>query len=59
MILGKILADTFAMTGCTGGVIGSSHKVSRKYLPQCAAEFRCRYNNSHDPDIFGEAIRGC
>lgn len=41
------------------GVIGSYHKVSRKYLPLYVAEFQFRYNNRHNPDIFGEAIAGC
>jgi hypothetical protein len=41
------------------GVMGSYHKVSRKYLPLYIAEFQFRYNNRLNPDIFGEAIRGC
>jgi transposase-like protein len=41
------------------GVMGSYHKVSRKYLPLYVAEFQFRYNNRLNPDIFGEAIRGC
>jgi transposase-like protein len=41
------------------GVMGSYHKVSRKYLPLYVAEFQFRYNNRSNPDIFGEAIRGC
>jgi hypothetical protein len=41
------------------GVIGSYHKVSRKYLPLYVAEFQFRYNNRHNPDIFGSAIAGC
>jgi transposase-like protein len=41
------------------GIVGSFHKVSRKYLPLYVAEFQFRYNNRHNPDIFGEAIRGC
>jgi transposase-like protein len=41
------------------GVMGSYHKVSRKYLPLYVAEFQFRYNNRTNPDIFGEAIRGC
>lgn len=41
------------------GVVGSFHKVSAKYLPLYVAEFQFRYNNRHNPDIFGEAIAGC
>jgi ISXO2-like transposase domain/Transposase zinc-ribbon domain len=41
------------------GVMGSYHKVSKKYLPLYVAEFQFRYNNRANPDIFGEAIRGC
>src|SRR3984885_5794638 len=41
------------------GVMGSYHKVSRKYLPLYVAEFQFRYNNRSNPDIFGEAMRGC
>lgn len=41
------------------GVMGSYHKVSRKYLPLYAAEFQFRHNNRYNPDIFGETIRGC
>jgi IS1 family transposase len=41
------------------GIMGSFHKVSRKYLPLYVAEFQFRYNNRHNPDIFGEAIAGC
>lgn len=41
------------------GVMGSYHKVSRKYLPLYVAEFQFRYNNRNNPDIFREAIRGC
>jgi hypothetical protein len=41
------------------GAMGSYHKVSRKYLPLYVAEFQFRYNNRANPDIFGEAIRGC
>jgi transposase-like protein len=41
------------------GVVGSYHKVSRKYLPLYVAEFQFRYNNRHNPDIFGAAIGGC
>jgi transposase-like protein len=41
------------------GMIGTFHKVSKKYLPLYVAEFQFRYNNRMNPDIFGEAIRGC
>ena len=41
------------------GVIGTFHKVSKKYLPLYVAEFQFRYNNRMNEDIFGEAIRGC
>jgi hypothetical protein len=38
---------------------GELHTVSRKYMPMYVAEFQFRYNNRHNPDIFGAAIRGC
>jgi IS1 family transposase/transposase-like protein len=41
------------------GIVGTYHKVSRKYLPLYVAEFEFRYNNRLNPDIFGEAVRGC
>jgi hypothetical protein len=41
------------------GVMGTFHKVSRKYLPLYIAEFQWRYNNRLNADIFAEAIRGC
>jgi IS1 family transposase/transposase-like protein len=41
------------------GIMGSFHKVSRKYLPLYVAEFEFRYNNRLNPDIFGAAISGC
>jgi transposase-like protein len=41
------------------GVMGTYHKVSKKYLPLYVAEFQFRYNNRLNEDIFGEAIRGC
>ncbi len=40
-------------------IVGSYHKVSRKYLPLYIAEAQFRYNNRLNADIFGEAIRGC
>jgi IS1 family transposase len=41
------------------GIVGSYHKVSRKYLPLYVAEFQFRYNNRANPDIFGAAISSC
>ena len=41
------------------GIVGSFHKVSRKYMPLYVAEFQFRYNNRENADIFGTAIGGC
>jgi transposase-like protein len=41
------------------GVVGTFHKVSRKYMPLYVAEFQFRYNNRENADIFGAAIAGC
>jgi transposase-like protein len=41
------------------GVVGKFHKVSKKYLPLYVAEFQFRYNNRHNPYIFGAAIADC
>jgi len=41
------------------GIMGSFHKVSRKYLPLYVAEFQFRYNNRENADIFGAAIARC
>lgn len=41
------------------GVVGTFHKVSRKYLPLYVNEFEFRYNNRNNADIFGAAIRAC
>jgi len=41
------------------GMMGTFHKVSKKYLPLYVAEFQFRYNNRENEDIFGEAIKGC
>lgn len=40
-------------------IIGTFHKVSRKYLPFHVNEFEFRYNNRMNLDIFGAAIRAC
>lgn len=41
------------------GIMGTYHKVSRKYLPLNVAEFEFRYNNRMNADIFGAAIKAC
>jgi hypothetical protein len=41
------------------GVVGTYHKVSRKYLPLYVAEFQFRYNNRSNDDIFGAAVEAC
>ena len=41
------------------GVMGTFHKVSKKYLPLYVAEFQFRYNNRQNVDIFGAAIARC
>jgi len=41
------------------GVVGTFHKMNRKYMPLYVAEFQFRYNNRGNADIFGTAIRGC
>jgi ISXO2-like transposase domain len=41
------------------GIVGSFHKVSKKYMPLYVAEFQFRYNNRMNSDIFGTAISGC
>lgn len=40
-------------------IVGSYHKVSRKYLPLYVAECQFKYNNRFNDDIFGTAIKGC
>ncbi len=40
------------------GIVGSFHKVSRKYMSLYVAEFQFRYNNRFNDDIFGTAIAG-
>jgi hypothetical protein len=39
-------------------IVGSYHKVSRKYLPLYVAECQFKYNNRFNEDIFGTAISG-
>ena len=41
------------------GIVGTFHKVSKKYLPLYVNEFEFRYNNRNNPDIFGVAVRSC
>ena len=41
------------------GVMGTFHKVSKKYLPLYVVEFQFRYNDRGNADIFGAAIRAC
>jgi IS1 family transposase/transposase-like protein len=41
------------------GIVGTFHKVSKKYMPLYVAEFQFRYNNRLNEDIFGTAITGC
>jgi transposase-like protein/IS1 family transposase len=41
------------------GMVGTFHKVAKKYLPLYVAEFQFRYNNRLNADIFGAAIREC
>jgi hypothetical protein len=41
------------------GIVGSFHKVSRKYMPLYVAEFQFRYNHRFNANIFGAAIEGC
>ena len=38
------------------GIMGTFHKVTKKYLPLYVAEFEFRYNNRLNPDIFGAAV---
>jgi len=41
------------------GVVGTFHKVSKKYLPLYVAEFQFRHNNRHNSDIFGACVGQC
>jgi hypothetical protein len=51
-----------APTGLSSGhlfklsIVGSYHKVSKKYLPLYITEAQFRYNNRHNADIFGAAV---
>ena len=38
------------------GIVGTFHKVSKKYLPLYVSEFKFRYNNRKNKDIFGVAV---
>jgi transposase-like protein len=40
------------------GVVGSFHKISKKYMLLYVAEFQFRYNNRTNSDIFGVALNG-
>jgi ISXO2 transposase-like protein len=41
------------------GIIGTYHKVSKKYLPLSLAEFSFRFNNRKNPAMFDKLIAGC
>ena len=41
------------------GIVGTFHKVSKKYLHLYVNEFEFRYNNRLNADIFGAAIKAC
>jgi IS1 family transposase len=41
------------------GIVGTFHKVSKRYLPLYVAEFKFRYNNRKNDDIFDAAVRAC
>src|SRR5437016_7511174 len=41
------------------GVVGTFHKMSRKYMHLYVAEFQFRYNNRDNADIFGTAVGNC
>jgi transposase-like protein len=41
------------------GMVGTFHKVSKKYLALYVAEFQFRYNNRENADVFGTAIKEC
>ena len=41
------------------GIVGPFHEVTIKYFALYVAEFRFRYNNRQNDDIFGTAVNGC
>ena len=41
------------------GIIGTYHKVSKKYLQLYVNEFEWRYNNRQNPNMFASAIKAC
>ena len=41
------------------GIVGTFHKVSKKYLHLNVNEFEFRYNQRLNADIFGAAIKAC
>lgn len=41
------------------GIVGTFHKVSKKYLHLYVNEFEFRYNQRRNADIFGTAIKAC
>ena len=40
-------------------MVGTSHKVSKKYLQLYFAKFQFVYNNRMNADIFGAALNEC
>ena len=40
-------------------IVGTFHKISKKYMPLYVAEAQFRYNHRMNPDIFGAAIEEC
>ena len=41
------------------GIVGTFHKVRKKYLHLYVNEFEFRYNQRLNADIFGAAIKAC
>ena len=41
------------------GIVGTFHKVSKKYLHLYVNEFEFQYNQRNNADIFGAAIKAC